>query len=225
MKQQALDRCVLFGGLPAERRGQILDCLTDRIENHEKGEFLLLAGETPAFVGLVLTGSVHILREDFWGARTIVGRAGPGELFAESFALAGRAASVSVQAAQQTQTALLSAQKLCTGCAAHCDLHDRLLQNLIGALAEKNLFLSSRCGQLSARTIEERLLDYLSAQAAAAGEDHFDIPFDRQQLADYLCCDRSALSARLSKMQAEGLLQAHKNHFVLCKKAGQQENR
>lgn len=217
MDEKILQNCLLFTGMPPNRVKAVFSCLAVRTPRFAKGDFLLQTGDTPQNIGLVLSGSVLIVKEDFWGMRTIVGRAVAGELFAESFALAKKPATVSVQAAEETQTAFLSAEKICTGCETHCDLHGLLQQNLVAALAAKNLFLSGRCGQLAGRTIEEKLMHYLSDRAANAKSDSFDIPFDRQQLADYLCCDRSALSARISRLQKQGLLQAQKNRFTLLR--------
>ena len=157
-------------------------------------------------LGLVLEGHVHIIREDFWGNRSIVGLAGPGEVFAESYALAGEPLEVSVLAAAPGAALFLEADGLTDA---------RLTANLLHLLARKNLMLTRKMRHMARRTTRDKLLSYLSAQALAAGSSEFDIPMDCQQLADYLAVDRSAMSAALGKLRDEGVLTFRKNHFRL----------
>ena len=156
----------------------------------------------------MLSGTVHILREDFWGSRSIVGLAGPGEIFAESYALAGEPLEVSVLAASDARVLFLRVETALTGCG-------QLTRNLTALLAEKNLTLTRKMRHMARRTTREKLLSYLSAQALRSGGPEFDIPMDRQQLADYLAVDRSAMSAALGKLRDEGVLEFRKNHFRL----------
>ena len=156
----------------------------------------------------MLEGGVHIIREDFWGNRSIVGLAGPGEIFAESYALAGKPLAVSVLAATDGRALFLDAGHL----------SERLSANLLALLAEKNLMLTEKMRHMARRTTREKLLSYLSAQALRAGTAEFDIPLDRQQLADFLAVDRSAMSAALGKLRDEGVLEFRKNHFRLLRR-------
>ena len=186
----------------------LLDCLDARERAYEKGAWLLRRGEWTDRLGLVLSGTVHILREDFWGSRSIVGLAGPGEIFAESYALAGEPLEVSVLAASDARVLFLRVETALTGCG-------QLTRNLTALLAEKNLTLTRKMRHMARRTTREKLLSYLSAQALRSGGPEFDIPMDRQQLADYLAVDRSAMSAALGKLRDEGVLEFRKNHFRL----------
>ena len=183
----------LFRDIAPADLASLLDCLDARERAYEKGVWLLRRGEWTDRLGLVLSGTVHILREDFWGSRSIVGLAGPGEIFAESYALAGEPLEVSVLAASDA----------------------RVTRNLTALLAEKNLTLTRKMRHMARRTTREKLLSYLSAQALRSGGPEFDIPMDRQQLADYLAVDRSAMSAALGKLRDEGVLEFRKNHFRL----------
>ena len=195
----------LFRGIAAGELPALLDRSSAREVRFAKGELLLHRGETPRSLGLVLEGGVHIIREDFWGNRSIVGLAGPGEIFAESYALAGKPLAVSVLAAADGRALFLDAGHL----------SQRLSANLLALLAEKNLTLTGKMRHMAKPTTREKLLSYLSAQAARAGGPEFDIPLDRQQLADYLAVDRSAMSAVLGRLREEGVLEFRKNHFRL----------
>ena len=196
----------LFRGVPAEELPALLARASARTCAFQKGELLLRRGDVTRRLGLVLEGSVHIIREDFWGNRSIVGLAGPGEVFAESYALAGEPLSVSVLAASDGAALFLDARHLTDA---------RLTDNLLSLLARKNLMLTGKMRHMACRTTRDKLLSYLSAQALAAGGSEFDIPMDRQQLADYLAVDRSAMSAALGKLRDEGVLEFRKNHFRL----------
>ena len=196
----------LFRGVPAEELPALLARASARTCAFQKGELLLRRGDVTRRLGLVLEGTVHIIREDFWGNRSIVGLAGPGEVFAESYALAGEPLEVSVLAAAPGAALFLEADGLTDA---------RLTANLLHLLARKNLMLTRKMRHMARRTTRDKLLSYLSAQALAAGSSEFDIPMDRQQLADYLAVDRSAMSAALGKLRDEGVLTFRKNHFRL----------
>ena len=196
----------LFRGVPAEELPALLARASARTCAFQKGDLLLRRGDVTRRLGLVLEGSVHIIREDFWGNRSIVGLAGPGEVFAESYALAGEPLEVSVLAAAPGAALFLEADGLTDA---------RLTANLLHLLARKNLMLTRKMRHMARRTTRDKLLSYLSAQALAAGSSEFDIPMDRQQLADYLAVDRSAMSAALGKLRDEGVLTFRKNHFRL----------
>ncbi len=198
----------LFRDITPADLASLLDCLDARERAYEKGAWLLRRGERTDRLGLVLSGTVHILREDFWGSRSIVGLAGPGEIFAESYALAGEPLEVSVLAASDARVLFLRVETALTGCG-------QLTRNLTALLAEKNLTLTRKMRHMARRTTREKLLSYLSAQALRSGGPEFDIPMDRQQLADYLAVDRSAMSAALGKLRDEGVLEFRKNHFRL----------
>ena len=201
----------LFRDIAPADLASLLDCLDARERAYEKGAWLLRRGERTDRLGLVLSGTVHILREDFWGNRSIVGLAGPGEIFAESYALAGEPLEVSVLAASDARVLFLRVETALAG-------RGQLTRNLTALLAEKNLTLTRKMRHMARRTTREKLLSYLSAQALRSGGPEFDIPMDRQQLADYLAVDRSAMSAELGKLRREGLLDFRKNRFTLLRR-------
>ena len=194
----------------------MLQCLSPRAVRKKRGEFLFYAGDTVRELGLVLTGEVLILTEDHWGNRNILSSAGPGDLFGEVFACApARPVPVSVEAAQDTAVLLVDAEKVLAPCCNACPFHRSLIHNLFQIVAEKNLMLTQKMVHLTRRSTREKLLSYLSICSLQAGSSTFTIPFNRQEMADYLSVDRSAMSKDLCKLRDEGLLQFEKNRFQL----------
>ncbi|GHV57605.1 Crp/Fnr family transcriptional regulator [Deltaproteobacteria bacterium] len=211
----------LFAGVAEADLGALLRCLAAVKKRFPKGGFIWAEGNRAGLVGLTLSGAVHVLREDFWGGRLILGRVEPGGLFGESFACAGSGRlPVSVQAAEESEVLFLDCRKILAPCASACAFHARVVRNLARILAEKNILLTRKLEHITRPTTREKLLSYLSEEARRAGGDSFDIPFTRQELADYLAVDRSALSGVLSKMRADKLLRCRRGHFELLTGAG-----
>src|SRR5699024_8471070 len=193
----------LFHQMMPEEISSILSCLSYRYAACEKNEFVCRHGDVLSFVGLVLSGEVHIIKEDFWGNRTILGKAEAGQLFAESYACAGRPLEVSVIASRDSEILFLDVRNLLHSCSQSCPFHQRLIQNFVTILSRKNLMLTKKIEHMSRRSLRDKLLSYLSDESIRQRSTSFDLPFNRQQLADYLCVDRSALSRELSLLQEE----------------------
>lgn len=211
-----LSHTMLFRGLCQEEISEMLTCLAAYEKSFSKGEILYRAGEMISHIGLILCGSVNIVVNYYWGGSNIFGHIGPGELFAEAYAaIPGQELLVDVVAAEPVRVLFLPALPLAETCAKACPFHTQTVHNLLQILARKNLSLSTRMMHTASRSIRNRLLSYLSEQAIENGSNRFTIPFSRQQLADYLGVERSALSNALSKMQRDGLITYHKNQFVL----------
>lgn len=210
------NKCLLFAGILERDLEALLSCLSARKKRYGKGDFIFSEGERPARVGLVLSGAVHILKEDVWGNQNVLTKIGEGDLFGEAVVCSGAEEfPVSAVAAKDTQALFLDYRRIITSCSSACAFHSRLIENMLGILAGKNMGLLSKMEHITKRTTREKLLSYLSEQSKQRGENAFDIPFNRQELADYLSVERSALSAELSKMQADGLVEFRKNHFKL----------
>ena len=205
----------LLAGIPPEERPALLNCLRARSAAYRRGEVIWPEGERVCSLGLVSRGQVQILRDDFWGNRSILSQAGPGELFGEAYAWGGEPLGVTVQAALPCQVWFLDLGRLLGPCTAACPAHAKVMANLVEVLAAKNRQLSRKIAHISQRSIRSKVLSYLSWEAGRQGKRQFSIPFDRQGMADYLAVDRSALSQELGKMRREGLLDFHKNHFIL----------
>ena len=197
----------------------MLPCLGASPRRFARGERILRAGEPTRYMGLVLTGSVLVEHTDLQGAVTLLGRAEPGDLFAEAYAcLGGEPLEVAVLAAADAEVLFLnSVQALSCARPGAAEF----TRNLLTILAGRNLTLTRKIGHMARRTTRDKLLSYLSAQAMQAGGPEFDIPLDRQQLADYLAVDRSAMSTALGKLRDEGVLTFQKNHFHLLQQMEQ----
>ena len=216
MDVACLAQTPLFRGSTPEEVASMLACLGAVQRAYQKGAVIYCAGDTVQSMGLILSGSVHIESGDVWGNRSILDQAGPGQVFAETYAcLPDEPLMVSVTAAADTQVLFLQTSRVLQTCTSACAHHARLIRNLLAISAQKNLILSRRIFHTSPKTIRGRLLSYLSFQSLHQGSRSFTIPFNRQQLADYLSVDRSALSNELGNMQREGLIAFHKNSFEL----------
>ena len=216
MNYQFLTTTLLFQGMSAKEAEGMLSCLNAYEKKYKKGEIIYHAGERIESMGLVLSGAVNITIDDLWGNSTILGLSSPGQLFAETYAcIPGEPLMVNVTAGENSDILFLNATRLMTTCKNACPFHSRLIQNLLQITALKNLALSMRNVHTSSKSIRGRLISYLSEQARRSGSCIFTIPFNRQQLAEYLGVDRSALSNELSKMKQEGILNYKKEHFQL----------
>ena len=211
-----LKTCPLFEGVEEQELRTMLNCLGAKTLRAEKGELIFMEGDPARSVGVVLSGQVQILQEDYYGNRSILGRAGPGELFGEAFACAGVAAlPVSVLAAERSDIMLLECSRITTSCCNACAFHNRMIINLLRVMADKNLQFHQKLQITSRRTTREKLMSYLLAQARTRQTNQFTIPFDRQELADYLGVDRSGLSAEISRLKTEGVIDCHRSTFKL----------
>lgn len=211
-----LSKTILFRGTKTEEICPMLDCLGAEQKQYKRNETIFHSGDIVHSIGLVLSGRVQVENDDFWGNRSVLDSVGPGMIFAESYAcVPGEPLMVNVIAAETADILFLNVGRLLKTCPSSCEHHNKLIQNLLTLSAQKNLNLSRRIFHTSPKSIRDRLLSYLSFQATQQGSYEFSIPFNRQQLADYLSVDRSALSNELSKMQKDGLLKVEKNHFVL----------
>ena len=213
---QFLAKTPLFDGIAKNETESLLHCLSYKIKKFNKSSFILRQGESCGDAALVLSGSVHIITEDFWGNRTILSDISPGSVFAETFAFEGtKPLTVSALAVSDAEILFFSINKILTVCSSACTFHTRIIRNFVQVLALKNIMLNRKLLYLSFRSTREKLLSYLSDQAKTAKSEKFLIPFTRQELADFLCVDRSAMSSEISKLQKEGILKTYKNEFTL----------
>ena len=211
-----LRKCILFDGIDNEDLLTMLTCLKPRIESYDK-KYTILAEGTPAkYIGIVLSGSAHMIRTDYYGNRSIVSEITPSEIFAEPFACAGvESIPVSVVANEPGEIMLIDCARILHPCSNACGFHNQMIFNLVKSLAGKNLTLHKKIEITSRRSTREKLMTYLSQQAKKASKNSFKIPFDRQELADYLEVERSGLSVEIGKLKKEGILDCNKNNFVL----------
>lgn len=211
-----LEKCALFEGVSRQDLEGMLRCLGIRVVTMKKGVPVLSEGDDTRQIGIVLSGAVQLVREDYYGNRSVVSRIGPRELFGEAYAFSGaQSMPVSVLPEMDGTLAMLDSRRISGCCANACAFHNRVIYNLLHMVSQKNLMLHQKIEITSHRSTREKLLAYLFAQAKIQGSDSFTIPFDRQGLADYLEVDRSGLSAEISKLRREGVLESDKSHFHL----------
>ena len=205
-----------FKGLTDNEILSILHCVNATIISKERNSYIFRAGDSTEVMGLVLSGCVLVIQEDLWGHRNILSKCHTGDFFGEPYAASpGAVLNISVIADEDCEIIFLNVQRLLVSCPTACEHHQKLIRNLVSVLANKILILNDKITHVSKRTTREKLLSYLSAESIRQSSLSFDIPFDRQQLADFLCVERAAMSAELSKLQKEGLLVTKRNHFEL----------
>lgn len=211
-----LSRCSLFHGIAPDDLESMLGCLGGKTTSVLKGAPIFLEGEPAKSLGIVLSGAVQVVQDDYYGNRSVLSILQPGETFGEAFSCAGvPTMPVSVMALADSDLLLLDCRRILTMCSHSCHFHSLLIQNLLKGIAQKNLAFTEKIRHMSKKTTKEKLLSYLSAQAKLQGSSEFTIPCDRQALADYLGVERSAMSAEISKLKKAGLLDTKGSWFCL----------
>lgn len=211
---EVLSQCPLFAGITQPEMEEMLHCLDGKITGIPKGNPVFLEGDPAWFVGVVLSGAVQVVRDDYYGNRSVLTVVTPGELFAEAFACAGsETLPVSAIALQESTVLLLDRQRILTGCSHACSFHSRIIYNLLQGIAQKNLTLTRKIRCMSLKTTREKLMAFLLDQAKQQGSSEFVIPYDRQALADYLGVERSAMSAEIGKLKRAGMIESNGSWF------------
>ena len=211
-----LSRCPLFAGVNPEEMGLMLGCLGAREREIPKGEPVFLEGDPAGFIGVALDGAVQVVRDDYYGTRSVLTVIQPGVIFGEAFSCAGvETMPVSAFALKGSKILWLDCKRMLTVCSNACQFHNRMVANLLQAVARKNLALSRKIQFMSQRTTKEKIMAYLLDQAKAQGSSEFTIPHDRQALADFLGVERSAMSAEIGKLKKAGILECKGPWFRL----------
>lgn len=211
---EVLSHCPLFANVEQTDFKAMLSCLSPKIIEVAKGDAVFLEGTPAEYVGIVLSGAVQVVREDYYGNRSVLTMAEPGDLFAEVFSCAGLdTLPVSVFAVKPSRILLLNCRKVLTVCSNGCPFHHQLVTNLLQIVARKNLALNQKIHFMSRRTTKEKIMAYLSEQAKRQNSAELIIPYDRQALADYLGVERSAMSAEISKLKKSGIIDCKGSWF------------
>ena len=206
----------LFRGLEEAEIASLLSCLNAVERSFQKGEVILIEGGVTENLGIVLSGMAVISCNDIWGNTSILGNVAPGSVFAEVYAcIPGQPMLVTVSAAEDTSVLFMNVGRVLATCTNACPFHTRLVRNLLTVCAHKSLQLSQRIRHTSSKTIRGRLMSYFSECAKRAGSNSFLIPYNRQQLADYLNVDRSTMCNELSKMRRDGVIEYERNRILL----------
>lgn len=211
-----LKRTKLFSGVGDDDISTMLSCLGARLLTYKKGEHVLRQGEHLSDILVLAEGRLHIHRDDYWGNRSILGHIGVGEIFGEAYVAPESGTLLNdVIAVEDSAVFFFDVKRVISTCSSACRFHTMVVQNLFFAISEKNRGLVQKLDYMSRRTTREKLLSYLSEEAKKQNSASITLPFNRQQLADYLSVDRSAMSNELCKMRDEGLLEFEKNRFRL----------
>lgn len=206
----------LFSKIDTNDLENLLNCLGAKKRSYQKGEMIFGEGDKVSNVGIILSGSINIFKDDFFGNRNILSKADYCSIFAEAIVCSGQSCSpVGAIAAEDSEILFIKYEKIVNSCSLHCAFHSKLVRNMLTVLARNNILLTAKFEHIIQRTTREKVLSYLSDQAKIFKKRKFEIPFNRQELADFLSVERSALSAELSKMRNEGILDFQKNLFEL----------
>lgn len=211
-----LRRTKLFSGVGEEEIVAMLGCLQAKKRDFRKGAYVFREGEQPDCICVLVQGKLHLQKDDYWGNRSIMNMISEGELFGEAYATPGGEPLLhDVVAVEDSVIICFDIRRVLTVCPSACRFHTTVVQNLFVAISAKNRALTRKLNHMAQRTTREKLLSYLSEQSKREGSPSFEIPFNRQQLADFLSVDRSAMSNELCKMRDDGLLLFEKNRFTL----------
>lgn len=214
--REILLKCPLFDGIDECDLYRMLSCLGARVMSFDKKYTVFSEGSPATNIGILLSGEVQVILVDYYGNRSILGSVSPGELFAEAFACAElRSLPVTVVASEPSEVMLIDCSHIMHTCENGCGFHQRLIFNLMKDIAQKNIALYQKGEICAKRTTKDKLLSYLSNEAKRQGSSTFDIPYDRQELADYLGVDRSGLSSEIGKLRDEGIISTSRSRFTI----------
>lgn len=211
-----LKKSIIFNGLSDEEIRATLIDLTPKKISCEKGNFIIRNGDIIKSFGIMISGKAIVIKEDFWGNRSVISELLSGDIFAETFAcLKNSTAEISVEALEKTEVMFFNVEKILEGNIKREDCQRKIIRNMLVNLAKKNLNFTRKIEHIKKKTIRDKLLSYLSGESMKNNSLTFEIPFNRQQLADYLSVDRSALSTEIGKLQKDGIVKCKKNKFTL----------
>lgn len=211
-----LNKTQLFSGISDKEIEIMLTCLNAKLYTYKKGEYVFRQGKHINCITVLVEGKLHIQQDDYWGNRSIINMISIGEMFGEAYISSDSGPLLNdVLAVENSTIIFFDVKKIITTCSSTCKFHSKVIQNLFFSISEKNRKLIQKIGYMSKRSIREKLLSYLSEEAKHHNSPTFSIHFNRQQLADFLSIDRSAMSKELCKMRNEGLLMFDKNRFTL----------
>lgn len=210
-----LEECILFKNIENSQILPLLNCLEYKIKEYKKNQLVFQNGYKTNKGGIVLNGALQIVQYDYFGNRSILSRIEENQLFGISYSLCNLALPICIEASTDSVILFINADKITTPCKKLCQNHIILMNNLLNILARKNVNLNQKIECLSKRTTREKILNYLTQKSIENNSKTFNIPHDRQGLADYLCVERSAMSAEITKLQKEGLIKTRKNYFEI----------
>ena len=206
----------LFSGIKMGELAPMLQCLGGRTKLYKRNDFIALSQEEINYVGIVLSGTIHMIHEDTWNDTSILAVIRKGELFGETFACGTDLTScVSFMAAENTKAMILPFHKVLHSCSQACPFHQQLIENMVTMLADKNAQLMKKLQVTSKKTLRKKILTFLSFQSQRSKNSNFSLSLNRTELADYVCANRTALARELARMKKDGLIDFDHNTFTL----------
>jgi CRP-like cAMP-binding protein len=216
LNYKILKKAKLFRGLSEQELEAVLKCLNAKAQKYVKNSIITLNGDNVKDVGVIMYGSVMIIKEDAAGRQNILAHLGEADTFGEVFACADiKKSPVTVTASADSEVLFVEYRRLITTCDSSCSFHTRIIQNMLQLIAQKSLELNKKIDYLIINSMRQKLVMYLLEQYAIHQKNSFEIPLNRNELADFLNVDRSAMSRELSRMRNDGLINFYKNRFTL----------
>lgn len=216
IKDFLLNDCLLFKNMTDDNIKSLSNCFKMNIKTYKKNDYIVKMDDDIEYIHIIYSGTCIIEEEDYWGNRSIMDVVLRNQVFGISYAYANiKKYPVSLVAKEKTKVNIIPVSKVFSPCSKHCVHHNTLIKNAVEVLAIKNISLMEKLEHISKRTTREKIISFLSSFAAKTNSNDFYIPFDRQELADYLLVDRSALSSELSKLKKSNLIDYRKNHFII----------
>jgi len=204
----------LFDGLTDMEIDHLLKCMLTFKKEFDKGEIAYLEQENIKYIGIILSGSVHMIKEDIWGHRTLLSYMEAGELFGESMAVQKvNLASVTFQCAEKSEIMFVPATNIIHTCPMQCHFHQKLAENMFNLLGEKSLRLMEKINIASKPTLREKILAYLSLLSQKQNKRTVESPLNRTALAEYLDANRSSMTRELTNMKEEGIIDYDRNTY------------
>ena len=207
--------CILFKGIKTQELSSMLGCLRGVIKKYNNGKTVISEGDKLKKFGLLIEGKLKVVQYDYLGNKSVLSIIEPKQIFAEAFAYVNKNSSLEVEATEKSKVLFLDSDKLSMPCENCCTFHKQLVKNLLFIISNKNVNLTQKIECMSKITTREKLLTFLSMESIKNNSKEFTILFDRQALADYLGVERSAMSAELSKLRNDGIIECEKNRFKL----------
>ncbi len=212
---ETIKKAPLFKDVSDENIVKFLGCSKGKVKTYKKNEIIFLSGNVSENMGLMIEGTAHVVSEDFWGNKTIVGELHQREIFGEVFAIQQIPLENTVIAKSTVTILLINTMLILNPCKEGYEFHDTIVKNLILILARKTMNMNRKLEHITKRTMKDKILSYLSSVSEKEKKKTFEIPYNRTELSEFLCVDRAALSKELSKLQKEGFIDYKKNTFTL----------
>ncbi len=211
-----LSKLAMFDGIGEKCIESLLACCNVKSAVFDKGEVIITSGKIYDEFGILMQGKAKIIEEDFWGNENLISIAKENDTFAEAFSfIPNTQCQVTVIAIEKCEVLFINAKRILETCKNECGIHEKVIKNIMFDFARKTIYLNRKINHLSKRTTKQKIMCFLSDMALESGNTEFCIPFNRQQMADYLSVDRSAMSSELSDLKKQGKLDYRKNRFVL----------